>query len=132
MALPLVQEAIARFGAGAEAFLAAFAKRGLGLDAYRNSAFINLIATVANADDAIRVFNALSDKQLALLYRLGLTRFGGLPIRPARAFSRLRYSQITLTQMLAYKFTSVRFTGPGGVIAPGLFNRQRSTNDNND
>jgi hypothetical protein len=134
MALPAVQAAIASLGAGAEGFLAAFAAKlaqaGLGLSAYSNPSFVNLITTAANAADATRVFNALSVEQVALLYRLGFTRFGGLPIRRARVFSKIRYFEISLSQMLAYRFALVRFTGPGGAIAPGLFNRQRSNNDN--
>jgi hypothetical protein len=136
MALPLVQAAIASFGAGAEGFLAALAAKlqAAGLfnaAAYQNAAFISLIAGAANAADAINAINALSVEQLALLYRLGFTRFGGLPIRRAREFSRIRYFDITLTQMLTYKFTSVRFTGAGGRIVPGLFNRKRGSNDDN-
>jgi hypothetical protein len=134
MDLPAVQAAIASLGAGAEGFLAAFAAKlaqaGLGLDAYSNPGFISLIAGAANAADLISAFNALSVEQLALLYRLGFTRFGGLPIRRAQEFSEIQYFAITLSQMVAYKFTLVRFTGPGGVIDPGLFNRQRSNNDN--
>ncbi len=134
MALPLVQAAIARFGAGAEAFLAALAAKlqAAGLfnaAAYQNAALINLFNNVANVTDAINLINALSVEQLALLYRLGFTRFGGLPIRRAREFSRIRYFDITLSQMVAYRFTSIRFTGAGGRIVPGLFNRERSNND---
>jgi hypothetical protein len=134
MALPAVQAAIASLGAGAEGFLAAFAAKlaqaGLGLSAYSNPSFVNLITTAANAADATRAFNALSVQQMALLNRLGFSRFAGLPIRRALAFSRLRFYQISLIQMLAYRFTIVRFTGPGGVIAPGLFGAPRSNNDN--
>jgi hypothetical protein len=134
LALPLVQAAIASLGAGAEGFLAALAAKlqaaGLfNVSAYQNAAFISLIAGAANASDAISAINGLSIEQLALLYRLGFTQFGGLPIRRGQFFSRLRYSQISLSQMLVYKFTSVRFTGSGGVIVPGLFNAPRSNNN---
>jgi hypothetical protein len=129
--LPVVQAAIGNFGNGAQGFLSAFAAKlqqgGLfNVQAYQNQTFVNLIANATNVGEAISGFNALSAERLALLYRLGFTRFANLPIRRARVFSRIRYFDITLGQVAMYKFTSQRFVGAGGRIVPGLFNRERS------
>jgi hypothetical protein len=132
--LPVVQAAIGSFGTGAEGFLNAFAAKlqqaGLfNTAAYSNASFVNLINTSSNVGEAISAFNALSVERLAFLYRLGFSRFGGLPIRRARVFSRLRYFDISLSQVVVYKFTQIRFVGTGGQIVPGLFNRVRSSDD---
>ncbi|MGA8896956.1 MAG: calcium-binding protein, partial [Planktothrix agardhii] len=114
-----------------EAFASKLQGAGLPLLAVFNNkrSFVNLIENARNSSEIAKMLSTLSAEKFALLNRLGLAQFGGVPIRRALTFSRLRYYQISLTQILAYRFTSVRFTGPGGTIAPGLFGAPRSNND---
>ncbi|MFM6194723.1 MAG: Ig-like domain-containing protein, partial [Planktothrix sp.] len=116
-----------------QALLSKMTSSGVGLDAFTNPAFVDLIQSAGNSSNAVRLLNSISDQQFVLLNRLGLRQFGSSALSRPRSFSRLRYTQITLTHMEAFNFFSVRkFTGPGGLIAPSLLQRQRSNDDDDD
>ncbi|HAN73466.1 MAG TPA: hypothetical protein DCQ51_05365 [Planktothrix sp. UBA8407] len=97
--------------------------RLFSIDAFNNPTFVNQIAGAASSSDIVTGLSRLSAERFALLYRLGSTSFGSSPIRRAQVFSHIRYFNISLTEIMVDKFTSVRFIGPGGSIVPGLFNK---------
>jgi hypothetical protein len=94
--------------------------RLFSIDAFNNSAFVNQIAGAASSSDIVTGLSRLSAERFALLYRLeqlGSTSFGSSPIRRAQVFSNIRYFNISLTEIMVDKFTSVRFIGPSNSIA---------------
>ena len=128
MALPVFQTA-SNYGdprAVLEAFVSKMKVSGLlNISAFSNPSFVNLIQSAGNSSDAVKALNSLSAERFALVGRLGT--FDNCPLRRAREFSskrRIRYFQITLGDMISYKLTSFRSMGPGGIIAPGFFNRE--------
>jgi hypothetical protein len=131
----VVQAAIGRFGGGADGFLSAFRAKTLasGLSfnqAFNNVEFVGLVNTFGSLSDAISAINALDVVRFQFISRLGFSRFAGQPIRRALLFSRLRFFQIGLSQIVVYRFTNFRFTG-GTSFPAGLFNKPRSSDNDN-
>ncbi|HIK13067.1 MAG TPA: hypothetical protein IGS52_22890 [Oscillatoriaceae cyanobacterium M33_DOE_052] len=101
-----------RFGPDAGSTLAAFeAKlREIGqfnIGSYNNESFADIFLNARNSSEILAIFRSITAERFALVGRLG--RFGALPLRRARQFSRLRYTLVSLTQVVIYQGANVRF-----------------------